>query len=282
MRFLLALACWMVVWLPAGPPVRAEERCMTVAMIAEQAIDTVQRPAVEHLYREAGLCVKPVSMMLQRSQELLLRGRIDAELGRTRILADRYIGQVAVVPTPLAMLEVLAIWLEGAAPEPEGFSSLRGHRVASSMGTAWAQDVAQKNGANGILLNRLEAMEGVLAHGRVEYVLLEDIRDRELWPQLLKSDLKVRHKTIGKLYFYHVLAKKNADLVPRLDAAIKRLGGPGFLNAYMARMRSVYTGDEADRYTGRQADTQADPQADTQADPQEDSGADSGAEAPKP
>ena len=193
---------------------------MRIASISEAPDADFGKALAEALYREAGLCVAVQRLPTERVKRMIEGGELDGVVVRTREFIAAYPGLVAV-PTPLLTVEGRLYWRAGQ-PKPEG----EGHKIGIPRGWVWPRLSVQALGAEAVEVDSTETLPRMTEAGRIDGFLLADYEfdnfvgtgpERSLFTSV----------TVNTLLLYHTVTLNHVDLVPVLDAAVRRLVASG-------------------------------------------------------
>ena len=192
------------------------------AMISKKA-----RDRVEKAYERAGLPVVFVSLPTKRSLYLAAEGSLDGEAGRIAGLEKHYPSLVRV-DVPLMDFQGAAYVLGRRNIRVFRDALLDRLRTGALGGVVWAKDVMK--GRRLERVNTYETLFNMLQEGRIDIALSSRVGAEEV----LRSDperygrIRQLEPLVYKVPFYHYLHMKNADIVPKLEKALRELGAEDY------------------------------------------------------
>jgi polar amino acid transport system substrate-binding protein len=180
------------------------------------------RPLLEAIYKDLGIKVEWVSLPAERALQAANAGDVDADIGRV-------VGAIAAYPNlvatnePIVTLSVVAWARKGSGVAVASPADLKKFKVGIVRGQKAAEGLVAALGLVPELLPDAGSLEKVLASGRVEVVLTTN--------NVVFADptLAVVNPKVAEFPTIHVLNKKLAALVPRIDAVLKAMKADGRL-----------------------------------------------------
>ncbi|SDE12211.1 hypothetical protein [Kordiimonas lacus] len=225
------------------PPARAlddeareESGCIRLASYSDLPMFQAVNGPIRKLYKEAGLCVELRYVPVQRAHGMQLQGRVHGQVGRSDAWLKDYGGDVVTLSAPIMRLDAMVAYdgKHGGRSMPATFE---GRVVAHRPAIAWCSAWVKASGAVSLALQDFKDSGALLDSGRAEFVLFVSFKQQPL-PALDAG--AYQFAKVDDVVIYHVLAKDKAYLVPRLDAALERLGGADFF--HQAVMLSIKAG----------------------------------------
>jgi polar amino acid transport system substrate-binding protein len=185
---------------------------------------------VKAIYERAGLKADFISLPLNRSILSANDGLVDGEVARTSLIEKNM--------TNLRRVGLKIMDFRGAAytidPKINVYdeSLLTKYRVGYVLGVRWSDSYL--DGVNKVAAKTVEALFEMLLQGRIDLALVtEESADHALHAMGFRAE-KVRQ--LEPLVFssplYHYVHKKNADIIPRLEQAIKEINEEGIFVFY--------------------------------------------------
>jgi ABC-type amino acid transport substrate-binding protein len=183
-------------------------------------------PAVMAVYAEMGL---PAPEFVLLPPERVLRnlenGELDADLGRIQGVARDYANLVETT-VPIAKLSLYAVVRKGF-PEVNG-SNLKGLRFGYVRGTKLAERFVESNQLQSLSGTSNANLARMVASDRMDVLLVTS--SASLPHSVDYGDLVVMQpKPLYAASAVHVFHKRWEDLVPRFDAAVRRMIADGRL-----------------------------------------------------
>lgn len=218
MKFLACAAIFLCVLFASPHRAGAEQRLLFGVPEQMAFVDNAQR-LLQHVYSFLGYSVEFHSMPLLRSLTEADHGHLDGELCRMEGLAERY-PNLMRVRVPLCSVQGVAV-----VSQPLEFSSwedFAGLRVTYRRG-AVGVDSRLPAGTAVILAPDLQKSLDLVVAGRVDAALLAR-SNLDPWMRASQYEhLHVIPLPFARIDMYHYLHKRHADLVPRVEAALREL-----------------------------------------------------------
>ena len=194
--------------------------CLRIASVGEAPEDDFGLALGKALYDEAGLCATIVGLPTERSRRMLDAHELDGVVARTR---DFILHQprLIAVPTPLASAVGRLYW-RSDRPKPKYGSQT----VGFPRGWVWPHLVAQSLGLKPVEVDDNASLLKMTETGRIDACLMADYEfavfaDSEEERRMFAS------ADVVPIRLYHAVTLEHADLMPLLDAAIRRLEARG-------------------------------------------------------
>jgi len=186
----------------------------------------------EALYREAGLCASVVRLPTERLKRMLDSGEIDGVVVRSREFIQAYPGLLAV-PTPLLTVEGRLYWRAGQ-PKPIG----AGYRIGIPRGWVWPRVTVQSLGSEPVEVDANDSLPRMVEAGRIDGFTMADYEfDSFIASEQERSSFS--SVSVNTLLLYHTVTQPHADLLPVLDAAIRRLVARGEIKQLLGLHRGL-------------------------------------------
>ena len=182
-------------------------------------------PLMAAVYADIG--IHPVFELVpsERAISETNRGRYDADLSRVPMPQAEY-PNLIYTHEPLKKTELYAYVKKGSSLVIKAPSDIKGHTVNMLRGSKLAQEFATQEGLELSSSNSAESFYNMLLAGRFEVAL---ITNTQLMTQ--EAAVNASAQRVGPVlmssHSYHVLNRKHADLVPKLDAALKAMKADG-------------------------------------------------------
>ncbi|WP_207260697.1 transporter substrate-binding domain-containing protein [Desulfovibrio sp. Huiquan2017] len=218
------LLCFVFCLLWAAPGMAREPYRIGFAQNAR--IHQEARTRLEAVYKRAGLPVEFVPLPQKRSLLLAVDGLLDGDVGRIPGLEETY--------PSLVRVDVKLLDLTGAAYVVRGqdfgdyrVALLDSLRVGAVRGVLWAEKLMGDRPMEKV--NNYETLFDMLLAGRIDLAL----GSRSSAEGVLRDD-RARYGSIRMMVpaayqtpFYHYVNRKNADIVPLLEKALRELHAEG-------------------------------------------------------
>jgi polar amino acid transport system substrate-binding protein len=176
------------------------------------------------IYKEAGLVPEFVELPRERSLRMANAGQIDADIGRVAGVLSAYPN---LVETTLVMeMHLLAVVKMGSSPSKLTLADLPQYRIGFLRGTKLAEGLIEALNIRGNPVNTIPQLLKMLASDRIDVALIVSTQSISLYPEQAAGLVTLPDplRTIG---IVHVLNKKWAVLVPKINGAIKVLKADG-------------------------------------------------------
>ena len=218
-----SVACFLVLILFLLQPAWGQTpstSCLRIASVAEAPDDDFGSILGKALYDEAGLCATMIRLPTERLRRMLEKGELDGVVVRsTDYLKSQ--SELVSVPTPLISAVGRLYWLHDR-PKPEG----KGHTVGFPRGWLWPRLAAQSLGLDPVEVDNNGSLPKMVETGRIDSFLMADYE----FDHFVGSEEERRlfaSAEVVSIPLYHTVTREHADLLPALDAAIKRLEARG-------------------------------------------------------
>ena len=190
----------------------------------------IAKNKIKAAYERAGLKAEFIPLPHARSAFSANEGLVDGDVGRVPRIENKY--------TDLRRVNVKLMDLNGVAftldPKIETYDErlLKKYRIGYLRGTLWAESMLA--GRDAIAAGDTLSLFEMLIKGRFDIVLIS-----ELSGQSALHDLGIRGDKVKQLQpvvftspLYHYVNKKNVDIIPRLEKALKEINEEGILFFY--------------------------------------------------
>ncbi len=185
------------------------------------------RPLLTAIYKEAGLIPEYVVLPLERSLRSVDNGDVDADMGRAAGSLSAYSNAIETTE-PMVEMQLLAVVRKDFVPTRLAIADLKKYTVGYLRGAKLAENYVNAQGLRAAPANTLASVFAMLAAGRVDVVLNSSLSPLAEFPQFA-GELTTLSAPLKTVKVVHVLNKKWAAYVPKIDAAIKTLRADGRL-----------------------------------------------------
>lgn len=206
--------------------------CLRIASVAEAPDDDFGSALGKALYSEAGLCAEMIRLPTERLRRMLEKGELDGVVVRS-VDYMRTQPELVAVPTPLIKAVGRLYW-RASQQRPAG----SGHTVGFPRGWQWPRLAAETLGLDPVEVDNNASLPKMVENGRIESFLMADYE----FENFVASEEERRRfaaADVVNIPLYHTVTREHADLVPVLDAAIKRLEARGEVRRLVG-LRPVY------------------------------------------
>lgn len=207
--------------------------CLTcTGVLAQQVIRVgtlegarAYEPAIAAIYKEIGMQAEFVVLPPERSLKSVENGTIDAEMAR---VVGGTAGYQNVVETnePLLELHLLAVVRKDFKPTRLTPADLKNYKLGLYRGTKLAEGLVAKHGLQAAAANTLLQTYQMLQLGRFDVALVSSVGPPTHFPEVAGA-LKTLKQPVVTARVVHVVNKKWADYVPKIDAAVKAMKADG-------------------------------------------------------
>ncbi|MGE4421843.1 MAG: substrate-binding periplasmic protein [Pseudodesulfovibrio sp.] len=215
---LLFAACAVLSW--AAPGRAREPYRIGYAPDALIHVESMKRLAV--VYARAGLPVEFVPLPQKRSLVQAVDGVIDGDAGRILGLEKRYPGLIRV-DVRLTNIYGAAYVVGGQEIGPFRDGLLGVMKVGAVSGVVWAEKVMKGRPLEHV--KTYEALFAMLMEGRIDIALGSRISAEKVLRDNARRYGRIRQlePLVFQAPFYHYLNRKDADIVPKLEKALREL-----------------------------------------------------------
>jgi hypothetical protein len=230
-----SVACLLVLMFFLARPAWGEassSACLRIASVAEAPDDDFGSALGKALYAEAGLCAEMIRLPTERLRRMLDKGELDGVVVRSTDYM-RTQPELVAVPTPLINAVGRLYW-RASQKRPSG----GGHTVGFPRGWQWPRVAAESLGLDPVEVDNNGSLPKMVESGRIDSFLMADYE----FDHFMGSDEERRlfaSAEVLPIPLYHTVTREHADLVPALDAAIRRLEARGEV-ARLIGLRPVY------------------------------------------
>ncbi len=203
-------------------PARAQE--LTIAMLeGEGVLDLVTRAVLTEAYGKLDTPLRFREVPAPRAMAESASGMVDGELHRIAGLSSVY--------PDLVQVGIAVNWFDAVVVSraarfvPKGWNSLRPYTIGYHRGIQTFE-----RGTSGMRIDPAPTNELMLLKlhsGRTDIALMSDVEARQLLAKLQVGGLRILAPPIARIQLYHYVHKRNADIVPKLEAVLKRMAADG-------------------------------------------------------
>src|SRR5579859_1053270 len=217
------VACFLILLFFVARPSWGEASsspCLRIASVAEAPDDDFGSALGKALYSEAGLCADMIRLPTERLRRMLEKGELDGVVVRS-IDFMRTQPDLVAVPTPLINAVGRLYW-RASQKRPAG----SGHTVGFPRGWQWPRVAAESLGLDPVEVDNNGSLPKMVESGRIDSFLMADYE----FDNFIASDEERRlfaSADVLSIPLYHTVTREHANLLPVLDAAIKRLEARG-------------------------------------------------------
>lgn len=183
------------------------------------------RPAITAIYQEAGLVPEFVLLPLERSLRSVDSGEIDADIGRAAGSTVGYPNAIETSESVLVMhlLAVVKRDFKAARLTP---AELKGYKLGHIRGAKMPENLLKSLGLGAARANTVPQLFQMVTLGRFDVALNVSTTPLSAYPEFADSLMTLQQPVLTTTVF-HVLNKKWADYVPKIDAAIRAMRSDG-------------------------------------------------------
>lgn len=182
-------------------------------------------PAIAAMYQEIGLKAEFVLLPPERSLKSVESGEIDADLAR---VVGGTTGYQNMLETnePMINLQLMAVVKKDFKATKLAPADLKAYKVGLFRGTKIAEGLVAKLGMDATAANSTLQMYQMLDSGRFDVALASSATPVSAFPEFAGT-LKTLEQPVATSKLIHVVNKKWAAYVPKIDAAIKAMKADG-------------------------------------------------------
>lgn len=192
---------------------------------------------LKEAYGRIGYEIEMARLPAERALITANQGEVDGEAARVKVIEKDY-GNLIRVPTPLYTNRIVVFSWRPGIDSGQKWDGLYRYHLASVIGYKFIEKKTQF--MNRKLVSTYESLFRLLDLRRVDAVVTEYL---EALPSLSRFDL-VGVRLLKPPYaynpMYHYLHKRHADLVPKIDAALKAMKEEGRLESILHELQSEY------------------------------------------
>ncbi len=188
------------------------------------AISDISEQIVIRVYEKIGLKVEIVHVPLERQLSMANVGSFDGTGARQSGLEKAY-PNLVMVPTPLIASEPMMVFTKDKTFEVKGWESVRPYKIGTIFGfkaTGYAPE-----GLDVETASTIEQAFQKLDAGRTDVVIAAHTTGLAGLHKTGLKSIRMLQPPITTLSLYAYLNKKNSELLPKLDQAIKSLTASG-------------------------------------------------------
>lgn len=173
-------------------------------------------------YGQLGFTVKYIPLPGERSLRTANNGDVDGEVFRVANVEKKYLNLI-VVPTPINTLSGIA-FSKRHLPIA-GWRSLEPYRIGIQVGIKFAE--RGTDAMNPTIVDTNEQLFQMLQADRIDVAVAAYTNGVATIAELGLSGIIALDPPIAEYPLYHYLHKKNAELIPALDAVLLRMEASG-------------------------------------------------------
>ncbi|MES2319873.1 MAG: transporter substrate-binding domain-containing protein [Pseudomonadota bacterium] len=213
-------------------PLSAFAKEITISMLDQgQILDQVTRTVLTQAYGKLDIAARFKERPATRALVESSSGMVDGELHRIAGLSSRF-PQLLQVNVPVNWFDAVVI-SRTAHFTPAGWSSLRPYTMGYHRGIQ-----AFERGTKGMKRDPAptnELMLLKLQNGRTDIALMSDVEALELLAKMNDASLHILSPALERIQLFHYVHRKNAQLVPRLEAVLRQMAADGTIAAIRER-----------------------------------------------
>jgi len=220
MRWFFGLICLFCLVPLANAQDTPTPKCLTLVYDDKiGASHTLFAKFFDVLYERAGLCHNSRSMTSNRKEQMLRTGEIDGDWLRVEGFAEQYPEAMIAVPQPIFTMPAHFFWLEASNFDGNP-ASLKGKRVGHPAGYRWIEWNLPKQEAIAVPLFNENTVWDLLTRGRIEVYVTSNMSADTLLAEAEKAGIAYRHDVWRHIPFFHILHRRHAAIVPKLNQAL--------------------------------------------------------------
>lgn len=205
----------------------ADDKVYTLSYSPGTLFHQLVRDRVRVVYEKAGLKAEFIPLPHNRSLLSANEGRVDGDVGRVPSVEDKF--------TNLVRVDAQLMSLNGAAytvrDDITTYSEdlLTKYKVGYVLGVRWPEKKMQAIGG-GVTARDYDALVEMLLEGRVDLILATEASAETVLKKLGDRGQVARRLDpyVFTAPIYHYVNRKNSDIVPRLEKAVRELMDEGY------------------------------------------------------
>jgi|GEM_PF-1584526 len=211
----LSIYCLVSLLLCAlSSPLNAEP-VLSVSYVEHPAVQKTYLPIVKAMYQEANLTIRLFEVSNSpRSVETLNDGLFDADIGKI-LSSIKHHENIVYVPTPIATVGLYLVCRNNVICD-ESILADETNMIISRFSKKMLTNIVPINADIAQILSQ-KRINKMLRLGRVNYSLIAD--DVTSGASNFQDEFTI--VLVSKEHYYHILHKKNQDIVPTLDLALQ-------------------------------------------------------------
>jgi len=188
---------------------------LSVSYVEHPAVKNIYLPIIRAMYEEANLKVRLFKVSNSpRSVRALNDGFFDADIGKI-LSSIKHHENIIYVPTPITTIGLYLVCRQEVVCDKSVLDD-HSNMIVSRFSKNMLVNILPIKAEIAQILSQ-QKINKMLSIGRVNYSLIAD--DTRLGAETFKDTYTV--VLLSKEYYYHILNKKNKDIIPILDLALK-------------------------------------------------------------
>lgn len=184
-------------------------------------------------YDSIGCDAKILRVPAERALVMSNSGKVDGEAARVPVIETKNANLIRV-PTPLYTNTVVAYTKRLSRDMIKGWEDFEPYKIGMVIGYKFIEK--KTAGMDRTVVTCYEKLFAMLAGGRVDVVVVEYFDSLPSLKSYRMDRIKMLEPALAYNPMYHYLHKKHADLVPKIDAALKRMHEQGRMEGIMREM----------------------------------------------
>jgi polar amino acid transport system substrate-binding protein len=186
------------------------------------------RNRLEAVYERAGLPVEFVAMPRKRSLSLAADGLLDGDAGRVAGLESHFPSMVRVNVKIMDFCGAAYV-VEGGDMDRYHEGLLKTRKAGSLYGVVWVDEFMERHSLEQV--NSYEALFAMLLEGRIDIALCSKSgAEKSIAAHPRYARVRQLEPLVYREPFYHYIHRDNADIVPRLEEALRGLRAEDYWN----------------------------------------------------
>lgn len=188
-------------------------------------------------YGRIGYQVEVMGVPARRALSMSNEGMCDGEGGRVAVIEDEYPNLVRV-PVSLYTNRIVAYAVRDDIPSEGGWDSLFGYTVGVVAGYKYIEEHTKD--MQRVIVRDYCKLFALLENGRIDVAVVEEL---DASPTLISRPvpgLRSLGPALATNPMYHYLNKKNAHLVPQVEAVLRRMRDEGRLDAIRSELEAEF------------------------------------------
>ena len=239
---------YSIVCLSLGFAVLSQAQTLHFSAIEYLAEQEVGRRVLPQIYQRIGREITISSVPANRAQLLATSGELDGEIMRIYSYGSENPSTLRV-PTAYYQFATMAFVRKDSGIVSLTPEQLKNYRIVKVRGVKHTDNIT-RGLSNAVDFSSTQEIMNMVSLGRADIALTSVIDGSVILEKMAMHELRMLDKPLAVLDLYHYLHQSHVDLIPPLDAAIKKLKASGELDRWIKlaerQVRAELTATQAD------------------------------------
>lgn len=186
-------------------------------------------------YARIGYGTKILRVPPERALTMADEGIVDGEAARVPVIEEAHLNLIRV-PTPVYINTVVAFSKKREIDLSKGWTALAPYRLGTVRGYKYVEK--QTSAYDHTLASSYGQLFAMLKNDRVDVAVTEYLETMSSLMNFDFGDIRLLSPPLARRPMYHYLHRKHADLVPRIDAELRRMKDEGRLKTILEEIRN--------------------------------------------